>query len=148
MRTFATHPDFLLNPGLIIFMKRFFSCGLLFATFILSAAMMSTHVWKKDLTSGNVRSVYFAPDASPCGEDRFFILPDTPPVPAGLNLSSHPRLPVLITKTGNNPCRLFTSCFSHRTGQQLNTARTNYTLLYAQKEKEGYYIYALRKLLI
>ncbi|MDR0395547.1 MAG: hypothetical protein LBH77_10360 [Tannerella sp.] len=129
-------------------MKRLFSCGLLLATFILSAVVMSTHVWKKDLITGNIRSVYLSPDASPFGKDCFFIVPDTPPVPAGLNLSSHPRLPVIIAKAGNNPYRMLKFCFSKRTDQQLNTTQTNYTVLYAQKEKEGYYIYALRKLLI
>jgi hypothetical protein len=109
---------------------------------------MNTQVWKKDLICGNIRSVYLSPDTSPFGKDCFLIVPDTPPVQAGLNLLSHPRLPVIITKAGNNPYRMLKSCFSQRTGQQLNNARANYTLLYAQKENEGYYIYALRKLLI
>jgi hypothetical protein len=129
-------------------MKRFFSYGLLIAALILSVVMTSTRVWKKDLTSRNSQFVYLSHNASPSGKTYFLTIPDTPSVPAGLNLLSNSRLPVIIAQAENNPYSMLKSCFSKRTIQQLNTTKAIYISLYSQKEKEGYYIYALRKLRI
>ena len=129
-------------------MKRLFSYGLLVAALVLSFAMTGSHIWKKDLTIRNNQFVYLSHDASQSGKDCFLTVPDTPSVPAGLNIYSNSRLPVIIAKAENNPYSMLKSCFSKRTNQQLNTIKAIYTTLYSQKEKEGYYIYALRKLLI
>ncbi len=129
-------------------MKYFSTCGLLVATLILSVVMTGTHGWKKDLTIRNNQFVYVSHDDSPSGKDCFLITPDTPSVPAGLNMLPHPTLPVIIAKTENNPYGMQHACFSRQTNRQLNITKINYTSLYSQKEKEGYYIYALRKIRI
>lgn len=78
----------------------------------------------------------------------FFMMPDTPFTPAGLNNISNSRVPVSFIKTVNNPYYTLKSCFSSLTHQQAHIIKSTFFSHYAKKEKDGYYIYTLRKLLI
>jgi hypothetical protein len=78
----------------------------------------------------------------------FFMMPDSPCTSAGLNNISNPRVPVLFIKTVNNPYDTLKSCFSKLTDQQIHIIKSAFFSHYSKKEKDGYYIYTLRKLLI
>jgi hypothetical protein len=117
-------------------MKRFLSYGLPVAVLIFHIAVINAHVPEKGDTG------------SATEESCFYLMPDAPPVPVGLNSEPGSRVPVFSLKTVNNPYSTLKSCFSNLTHQQIHIIRSVFFLHYSKKEKDGYYIYALRKLLI
>ncbi|MDR1524388.1 MAG: hypothetical protein LBS79_03885 [Tannerella sp.] len=129
-------------------MKRFLSYGLLITALVAHVVMIKTRV---PATDACMQTKLFAgthnADSSP--EDGcFFIMPDTPFTSAGLNNISNSRVPVSFIKTVNNPYDTQKSCFSNLTDRQIHITKSTFFLHYSKKEKDGYYIYALRKLLI
>jgi hypothetical protein len=125
-------------------MKQFFSYGLLTAALLLHVAVINTHV--------PVRDASVFSHAGDTGHDpeegHSYIMPEAPFIPAGLNSISNPRIPVFFFKTVNNPYNTLQSCFLNLTIRQIHITRSAYFSHYSKKEKDGYYLYALRKLLI
>jgi hypothetical protein len=145
----GNNPDFCGRNQNSASMKRFFPCGLFVATLISGVVMTGVHGWQKDLTVRNSPPASSTHDGPATGQDVFLTVPDMPSVPApGWNTSSHSRLPVITVKAENHPYSLLKICFSKRISRRLSATRAVYTALSSQKEKEGYYLYALRKLRI
>jgi hypothetical protein len=111
---------------------------------ILHIAVISAYIPVKDT------GVYRTGDTdTPSKEDgRFYIMPNAPFIPVGLNSLPNSRVPVFFLKTVNNPYSTLKSCLSNLTRQQIYIIRSAFFLHYSKKERDGYYIYALRKLLI
>lgn len=131
-------------------MKRISSYGLLIVALILSIAVASSNVWEKKLLMEESQLIDpLHPVSTPLEKDYSFTSLDMLFVPVGLtNVSSIPRLPVTAVKTGNNLYLLLNYCFSQLTCQQFYTTKSTYDSHYSKKGSDGYYIYALRKLLI
>ncbi len=129
-------------------MKRFFSYCLLTATLILSAATINTNVCINDLTIWEHDRTDLHNEISVPSENSHFIMkPNAPVNPVALNNILNAGVPITAT-IWSNYYNLLKSCFTSLTNQQLYRTKSAYISLYAQKVKDGYYIYALRKLLI
>lgn len=120
------------------------------AMLILSVTIINVNAWERNLIIENNQLANSGNDAdAPLKKDYFFTSFDALFVSVGLNnLPSIPRVPINTTKTGDNLHQLLNHCFSQLAFLQLFTTKTTYVSLCSQKGDEGYYIYALRKLLI
>lgn len=130
-------------------MKQFFSYSLLIAAFVVHIVMIKTRVPANDIC----RQTNLFADAHRAGaspeKSCFFLTPDAPfALAGGVNHLSNPRTPVSFIKTVHNPCNTLETCFSSLTSRQIHILRDLFFSHYSKKEKDGYYIYALRKLLI
>ncbi|MDR1116108.1 MAG: hypothetical protein LBL33_08205 [Tannerella sp.] len=129
-------------------MKRFFSYSLSAVALVIHVAMVRTHVPVNDACMQANPFVGMNDTDSLPEDGYFFMMPDTPFIPAGLNNISNSRVPVSLIKTVNNPYYTLKSCVSSLIHQQIHIIELAFFSYYAKKEKDGYYIYALRKLLI
>jgi hypothetical protein len=133
-------------------MKRLLSYGLPVAALILHIAVISAYIPIPGRDAGGVQNGRLCysgdTDSTPSKEGRFYLMPDAPFIPVGLNSVPNSRVPVSFLKTVNHPYSTLKSCLSNLTHQQIHIIRSAFFLHYSKKEKDGYYIYALRKLLI
>ncbi|MDR1380230.1 MAG: hypothetical protein LBJ47_01995 [Tannerella sp.] len=130
-------------------MKRFLSFSSLTAALILHVAIVNTHIPEKNI-GGGMQSPFVCTDDTesvPNG-GHFYITSDAPFIPAGLNSIPGSRVPFSFFKTVNNPYNTLKSCLLNLIHRKIHIIRTAFFLHYSKKEKDGYYIYALRKLLI
>ncbi|MCC8145141.1 MAG: hypothetical protein LIO93_01605 [Bacteroidales bacterium] len=134
-------------------MKRFSPCSLLIAMLILmmlSIASLSAGLCEEDPIS--FRTVHFSEnnktETFPLNNGFSFTERDTSSVPVGFRMMCYPRSVLKISKTGNHSFRMLKYCFSLLTNRQLYTTKLTFATQYSQKEKNGYYIYELQKLLI
>ena len=126
-------------------MKRLLTYCLLAATLVLGAAALCTPAWEADpvAVTGCDRT-----HSIPCHHDFAFDLPDQAGIPAGLNRAPHFRTPTNLAREETGSHHLRTACCSQLVSLQLCTTRSAFLTLHAEKEKAGYYLYTLRKLLI
>ena len=79
---------------------------------------------------------------------HYFNAPDTPLAPLSFQHTSQVRVPVSIVKTENNPFFMLKSCFTSIIHRQFQITQCINSSISTKLEKNGYYIFALRKLLI
>lgn len=126
-------------------MKRILSYSLFITMLILSVAAMGANVWEENVISCTQADN----DTVPLENNKLsFTTISTPIIPTGLTNGSNSRLPIAIAKAEYNRHYMRNSCFSQLTHQQLSITEFIYISLFAKKQGDGYYIYALRKLLI
>ncbi len=130
-------------------MKQLFSYTLFIVTLIISITAISTSVCNDYLSIPDNRLADISNTATiPLEKDYSFNMLDIPFIPVGLNKISNPGVPISVIKAGNNSHCKLKSYFLRLTLQQLSTNRDIYISLCSQKEKDGYYLFTLRKLLI
>ena len=127
-------------------MKRLLTYCLLAATLVLGAVALYATACEDAAvpTAAGCDRTHSCPDHNTLAFD----LPDQAGIPAGLNRAPHFRTPTSLTReeTGSHHWR--TACCSQLISLQLYTTRTTVLTLHAEREKAGYYLYTLRKLLI
>jgi hypothetical protein len=116
----------------------------------LGVAAINTNVCLNDPTIREYDLTAYLTDeiSIPSENGYFFMTPKAPVTPAALNNILNTGTPVTAATTWSNPYPMLKACFSLLTNQRLYITQSVYTALYAQMVKDGYYIYALRKLLI
>lgn len=130
-------------------MKKNFSYSFILATLIVGMSMLNAAIWeKKDIANTQLASIATSDASSSQQNDYFFTAMDSFCVcPASLQ-RNYSRTQQVVTKTNMDFqfSRIF--CISQLTQLKLYATKSIYVSFYAEKQLWGYYIYALRKLLI
>ena len=122
---------------------------ILLATWMLNVAIIHQMVYQPDAEHSTFYLSETNPDSPSLPDNNYFLkAPDTPLAAISFQNISQVRVPVVIVKTENNPFFMLKSCFSSIIHRQFQTTQFINTAVYTQMEKDGYYIFALRKLLI
>lgn len=129
-------------------MKRFFTYSLSTIALILSVAAVSANVSETNLVIREYQAINSENASTPSEDNYFFTVFENSFVPMGTQRVFNARIPLVVTKAENNSYFSRNTCFSQLTNQKLYTTKSIYVSLNAEKEKDGYYIYTLRKLRI
>ena len=132
-------------------MKHFFSYSLLVVTLMLGVATFGAKLWEKCTVTCQAVNLSIDDETSsvPRATDCFLHRSDAAGIPAGLNRLPQFRVYSNAERTGHNEFhQLRIVCRTQSVAQQLHITLSAYRCLFAEREKTGYYIYTLRKLLI
>ena len=127
-------------------MKRIISNILLIVGLALGATAISVIVCADNLETNSNEVVS---NESSSQNDYFFTVLDTPFISTGINrASSSARVQHAFSKVNFEFRFSRVACFTQLAYQKLYTTKSIYVSFYAEKRMWGYYIFALRKLLI
>ncbi|MCL1821208.1 MAG: hypothetical protein FWG22_00125 [Prolixibacteraceae bacterium] len=130
-------------------MKRFFSYSSLIVVLITGLAFINVHLPENGIAASGAKTEIIDEVSFPSEDIPFYAVYRALMAQGGLsNRISCPRLPVTMLNTDSGSSFMLKSYFSSIKRRQLSSVRTIYISFRSQKEKDGYYLYALRKLLI
>jgi len=122
---------------------------LLFAAAMLNVATITQLIYQPVSDNFTFQLLTTNPNNPiPPDTQQYFKAPDTPLAPLSFQHTSQVRVPVSIVKTENNPFFMLKSCFTSIIHRQYQITQFINTSISTKLEKNGYYIFALRKLLI
>lgn len=129
-------------------MKQFFSYSLLVIALVLGFASVSATAWEKNMTRLENEVVNNEDNSASTEKDYFFDMQNSSYICNALTREfSGTRPTVTAAEQGlrDNSRNLYASQLAE---QKLYTTKSLYVSFYAERQLRGYYIYALRKLLI